>query len=73
LDRRAPKWALGHVREFTGYLHDFWKVCPGAAPEIGAALRIAALIHHINRWIRAGAASVADRADCDEESRISRK
>jgi hypothetical protein len=56
------------LREFTGYLHDFRKVSPGATPEIGAALRIVALIHHTNRWIRAGVASVADKVDCDEES-----
>jgi hypothetical protein len=73
LDRRAPKWALSHAREFTGYLRDFWNVCPGGTPKIGTALRIAALIHRTNRWIRASAASVADRADCDDESRISRK
>jgi hypothetical protein len=65
--------ALTGLREFTGYLRDLRKVSPGATPEIGAALRIVALIHHTNRWMRAGAASVAERVDCDEESRISRK
>jgi hypothetical protein len=39
-----PKWALTRLREFTGYLRDFRKVSPGATPEIGAALRIPALI-----------------------------
>jgi hypothetical protein len=38
------EWALTRLREFTGYLRYFRKVGPGATPEIGAALRIPALI-----------------------------
>ena len=45
--------------EFTGYLLDFRRVCPGATPEIGAALRTPAPIssHKPLNW--ASAASFA--------------
>jgi hypothetical protein len=61
---RAPKWALSCVRKFTGYSRDFRNVCPGATPEIGAALSLPALISSHKPLNHASA------ADCDEESRI---
>jgi hypothetical protein len=49
----SPKWALTRLREFTGYLRDFRNVSSGATPEIGAALRIPALIDLV-AWISQG-------------------
>jgi hypothetical protein len=68
--RGRPRWVLTRLSEFTGYLRDFRKLSPGATPEIGATLRIPALISSHQPLSPGGTARVADREDCDEESRI---
>jgi hypothetical protein len=50
---RAGERKLTRLRsmrcQFTEYSLDFRRVSPGATPEIGAALRIPAPIHHTKR------------------------
>jgi len=65
----SPKWALTRLREFTGYLPDFRKVSPGATPEIGAALRIPALIssHTKDKLVEVGLEALAAQAMIDAQ------
>jgi len=62
----TPEEDADPVREFTGYLRDFQKVCPVRRQKSARLCAFPRWFHPTNRRVRASAASLADRADCDE-------